>query len=132
MQMLKMHVLTACIVVFIFLSACREIGKKESAEQAPADLANHPDYQKGYELVWSAATDCRTCHKVDEPLNGPSYREIARYYAGQDDKVVSELARKIIEGSSGQWGAAYMTPHPHLSQQDAEAMVKYILLLHDN
>lgn len=131
MQMQRVNILTGFLFAFIFLYRCSGAGNKDTAQPVPADMTKHPDYQKGYELVWSSANDCRTCHQVDEPLNGPSYREIARHYAGQNSTIVSELARKIIEGSSGTWGTAYMTPHPHLSPQDAEAMVKYILLLND-
>ena len=39
------------------------------------------------------------------------------------------LAEKVIKGGSGVWGAVPMTPHPQISQEDAEAMVKYVLLL---
>ena len=40
-----------------------------------------------------------------------------------------EIAEKIIKGGTGVWGSALMTPHASLAQEDAEAMVKYILLL---
>ena len=39
------------------------------------------------------------------------------------------LSEKIIKGGSGVWGAIPMTPHPAVKQEDAEAMVKYVLLL---
>ena len=45
------------------------------------------------------------------------------------DTIVSHLAGKIITGGSGVWGPALMTPHPTVSKEDAEAMVRYILLL---
>jgi cytochrome c len=39
------------------------------------------------------------------------------------------LAEKIIKGGKGNWGDVMMTPHANVSQEDAEAMVKYIFTL---
>ena len=41
----------------------------------------------------------------------------------------SVLMGLIIAGGAGIWGAVPMTPHPQISQADAEQMVKYVLLL---
>ncbi len=102
--------------------------KKTDTPAGPAaDLSSNPDYQKGLELI--AGSDCLTCHKIEEKLTGPSYRDVANKYAGTSDTVVAYLAGKIIHGGSGVWGATPMTAHAGLSQADAEAMVKYILLL---
>jgi cytochrome c len=91
------------------------------------DLSNNPDYQKGLELV--AKNDCFTCHQIDDKLNGPPYREVANKYASYPDTIINHLAHKIISGGNGVWGEVMMTPHPSLSEADAEALVKYILLL---
>jgi|GEM_PF-1111718 len=77
-----------------------------------------------------AASDCPTCHKVDETLTGPSYADIARKYNyDSSDKVVRMLAERVIKGSVGVWGKVPAVPHPGLSTADAEQMVKYILSL---
>ena len=39
------------------------------------------------------------------------------------------LAGKIIKGGTGVWGQVPMLPHDGLPQEDAEAMVKYVLSL---
>lgn len=117
----------------VFLMACGGGDKSESKADTPVaetkteDVSANPDYQKGLELV--AKSDCLTCHKVDEKVTGPSYREVANKYAGTSDTIVSHLAGKIISGGSGVWGEVMMTPHPSLSREDAESMVKYIMLL---
>ena len=90
------------------------------------DLSSNPDYQKGLTLI--ASNDCLTCHKVDEKVTGPAYRDVANKYENTDENV-KHLAGKIITGGAGVWGDVAMTPHPALSQADAEQMVKYILLL---
>ena len=104
--------------------------KDEKASAVPAtvgtDHSANPDYQKGLELV--AKSDCLTCHKINDKLTGPAYKDVAAKYAATDDNFTM-LAGKIFKGGSGNWGAIPMTPHPALSQDDAKQMVKYILLL---
>ena len=98
-----------------------------TTEAAPAnDLSSNPDYQNGLTLV--ASNDCLTCHKVDEKVQGPAYRDVANKYESTDANI-KMLAGKIIKGGTGVWGNIAMTPHPALSEADAEQMVKYIMLL---
>ena len=121
------------ISAFVLLLACNSGGskeepkKEEEKKEAVNDVSANPDYEKGLALVGKA--DCLTCHKVDEAVTGPSYRDIANKYAGTSDTVVSYLAGKIIKGGNGVWGQTFMTPHPGVSKEDAEAMAKYVLLL---
>jgi len=129
----------ALIPLLILMAACggnnNENANKENkdtttAEQPAAnDISANPDYQKGLALV--AKSNCLTCHKIDEKLIGPAYKDVANKYAGSDT-AVTHLAHKIIAGGSGVWGSVAMTPHPDLSEADAEQMVKYILLLKTN
>ena len=103
--------------------------KKEEEKTVPetVDLSKNPDYQKGLEIA--AKSDCFTCHKVDESQpTGPAWREVANKYAGSDT-AVSYLAKKIIAGGSGVWGTVPMAAHSTFSQEDAEAVAKYVLLL---
>lgn len=97
----------------------------EAAATAPAPSDN-PDYEKGLTLV--AGSDCLTCHKVDEKVIGPSYRDVANKYENTEANV-KMLAEKVIKGGTGVWGEVAMTAHPTVTQADAEQMVKYILLL---
>lgn len=100
---------------------------KEKAAPAETPVSENPDYQAGLALI--AKSDCLTCHKVDEKLTGPAYREVANKYASQAPDIIPKLADKIIKGGTGVWGEVPMLPHPTISQSDAETMVKYILLL---
>ena len=94
--------------------------------ETAADPTKNPDYAKGLSLI--AASDCLTCHKVDETSTGPAYRDVANKYTS-DDATINTLSDKIIAGGSGNWGSIPMTAHPALSKDDAKAMVKYVLLL---
>lgn len=114
--------------VLAVLIACNSGGSKEDKPaKKTEDLSQNPDYQKGLALV--AKNKCLTCHAIDETITGPPYREVAKKYADMPDTIVTHLAGKIINGGNGVWGEIFMTPHPDVSQEDAEAMVKYILLL---
>jgi len=120
-------------VLFSFLAACLlaacggNESKTKTEEPKTADITKDPAYQKGLELV--SKSDCFTCHQIDDKLTGPPYREVANKYAGMPDTIVTHLAQKIMAGGSGVWGQIMMTPHPAVSKEDAEAMVRYILLL---
>lgn len=123
------------VIAALFLIACGsgDGDKKdttETKETTTTDITKNPDYEKGVALI--AGSDCLTCHRVDEMLTGPSYRDVANKYAGTSDTAVSYLASKIIQGGNGVWGEIYMTPHADMSREDAEAMAKYILLLKNN
>lgn len=83
-------------------------------------------YEKGAQLI--SSSDCLTCHKVDQKIVGPSYKEVAQKYEANEANV-SYLAGKIIKGGSGVWGEIPMTPHPTLSEDDAKEMANYILSL---
>ena|SRR5258708_7883056 len=102
--------------------------KKDSAATTSAtDLSSNPVYQKG--LAIESSSNCATCHKIDEKVQGPSYQDIAAKYASLPDTIVTHLAKKIRSGGTGVWGNIVMIPHPEISQDSAEAIVKYILLL---
>lgn len=122
----------ACVALTVALAACGggDAPKKDEAPKEEAkkdDVSSNPDYQKGLALI--GQSDCLTCHKISEASTGPAYAAVAEKYAGAADTTITRLAGKIISGGSGTWGAVPMSPHPSLSEADAVAMVKYVLLL---
>ena len=128
---MKKYLLTIAVISLVV--ACGNNASNSSANTDTSatasganDISTNPDYQKGVQLI--ASNDCLTCHKVDEKLTGPPYRDVANKYENTDANV-KMLAEKVIKGGSGNWGTVPMTPHAALSEADAEAMVKYILLL---
>ncbi|MBL7740181.1 MAG: c-type cytochrome [Chitinophagaceae bacterium] len=122
------------VLAFALLTACggnagkeEKEGTAEEKKEVAPDLSADPVYQAGLAIV--GKSDCLTCHKVDEKIQGPTYRDVANKYAGYPDTIVTHLAKKVIEGGTGVWGEIPMIPHPALTQEEAEAAVKYILLL---
>ncbi len=87
---------------------------------AQADAAKAQAVMKG--------SDCMACHAEATKLVGPSYKDVAKKYAG-DAKAPAMLVEKIKKGGSGNWGAVPMTPHPNLKDEDVRVMVDWILSL---
>jgi cytochrome c len=106
----------------------KEAAATEQKTEGGDDLSSNPVYTKGLEII--AKNDCLTCHKIDEKLVGPAYKEVAKKYAGMDT-AVQYLANKVIAGGSGVWGEVPMAPHAALSMDDAKALAEYVLLFKD-
>ena len=69
---------------------------------------------------------CLACHAVDKKLVGPSYKDVAKKYAGQKDAVAT-LVKNIKAGGSGKWGPVPMPAQTALSDADAKALATWIL-----
>lgn len=74
---------------------------------------------------------CIACHMPEAKRVGPTYRDIARKYAGQPG-IEASLAEKVIKGSKGVWKKelgteALMPPNTALKADDAARLVKWIL-----
>ena len=77
------------------------------------------------------ASDCQSCHKVNEPSVGPSYQQVAKRYTGQRG-ASGYLVDKIINGGSGVWGEVAMAAHPDMKESEARQIVQWILSLADD
>lgn len=72
--------------------------------------------------------DCYSCHAIKTKSAGPSFTEIAERY-NNDPLISNTLVKRIIGGTSGQWGTAAMSAHPNLDPSKAKEMVTFILSL---
>lgn len=70
--------------------------------------------------------NCMACHAVDKKLVGPSYKDIAKKYGGQNG-ATAMLVGKVIKGGSGNWGAVPMPANPQVSDAEAQKLVNWIL-----
>lgn|SRR5690606_19124283 len=129
--MKKLGIITMMTALIIMACNSADEGQKETTDETTTTTTtsntDNPVYKQGVALV--GKNGCFACHQIDKKIVGPTYRDVAEKYAGATPEVITALGKKIIEGGSGNWGEAIMTPHPNVSQEDAEAMVKYILLL---
>ena len=74
----------------------------------------------------ATAKNCMACHAVDKKLVGPSYKEVAKKYAG-DKTAADKLATKIMKGGSGVWGAVPMPANPQVNEAEAKKLVAWVL-----
>lgn len=72
------------------------------------------------------SSNCLACHNVDQKLVGPSFKEIAAKYSG-DATAVETLVDKVKNGGGGVWGQIPMPPNPGISDDDAKALVEWVL-----
>lgn len=70
---------------------------------------------------------CMACHAKDKKMIGPSFKDIAAKYKGQD--ATAKLAEKVRKGGSGVWGAIPMAPNPpdKINDADLKGSIEFIL-----
>ena len=70
---------------------------------------------------------CMACHTQDKKLVGPSFKDIAAKYKGQD--VTAKLMEKVRKGGSGVFGPVPMAPTgpDKINDADLKAAIESIL-----
>ena len=77
------------------------------------------------ESALAAKYGCAACHAPAKKVVGPSYRDVAKKYAGEASAPVN-LAAKIKSGGSGTWGSIPMPPN-NVPDSDLKQLVAWIL-----
>lgn len=75
----------------------------------------------------SKASRCYSCHDASNVLIGPPWQAIAARYANDRKVMETVLARKILLGGGGNWGAVPMVPNEHVKPADALALARWVL-----
>ncbi|WPM33033.1 c-type cytochrome [Hydrogenobacter sp. T-2] len=70
---------------------------------------------------------CFACHGMDAKKVGPSFKEVAKRFAGQPN-IEEELAKRIKNGGVGVWGQVPMPPQ-NVTEQEAKDLAKWVLSL---
>lgn len=70
---------------------------------------------------------CLACHTKDKKLVGPSFKDIAAKYKGQD--AAAKLMDKVRKGGAGVFGPVPMAPNPpdKIGDADLKAAIEFIL-----
>ncbi len=76
----------------------------------------------------ATSSGCLNCHQVEVKTVGPSLKDIAAKYDGQDG-ASDHLAAQIKNGSNGVWGPIPMPPNAAVSDDDAKVLADFILSL---
>ncbi len=69
---------------------------------------------------------CFGCHAMDEKILGPSFKEVAKKYAGQEG-AVTKITESIRKGSAGTWGNVPMPAHDHINAETAKSIATWVL-----
>lgn len=69
---------------------------------------------------------CMGCHGVADKKVGPSFKDIAARYNGQNG-AAARLAEKIRNGGSGAWGAVPMPANPKVTPEEARQLATWVL-----
>ncbi len=72
------------------------------------------------------AKNCMSCHAIDKKVVGPSYKDVAKKYAG-NASAAATLEAKVKKGGSGVWGTVPMPPNPAVSDADIKKLVAWVL-----
>ncbi len=100
--------------------------KKQILLAAAAALAMGGAFAAGPEDAMNKA-GCMACHAKDKKMIGPSFKDIAAKYKGQD--VTAKLVEKVRKGGSGVFGPIPMAPNTpdKINDADHKAAVEFIL-----
>ena len=71
---------------------------------------------------------CMICHSVEKTKVGPSFKDVAKKYAGKKD-AESKLVTAVLKGGSGSFGTNPMPANVGVSEADAKTLVAWILSL---
>ncbi len=94
------------------------------AAPAAAPAAPAPKAETPAAIGLLSKNGCIACHAQDNKLVGPSFRDIAKKYAGQAD-AVAYLTGKVRAGGSGVWGAIPM-PAQALPEVEAKSIAQWL------
>jgi cytochrome c len=89
--------------------------------------AAEPGFGEGTKLA--NKYNCQSCHSLDKPSAGPSFRAIAKRYAS-DPNAQGELETTVRDGSTGAWGPTPMAG-VDVPERDLKRLVAFILSLRE-
>ncbi len=69
---------------------------------------------------------CMACHGLANKIVGPGYNEIEAKYKDRPD-AETYLIGKVKSGGSGVWGSIPMPPQGHVTDEEAQALVQWIM-----
>jgi cytochrome c len=67
---------------------------------------------------------CLACHSVNKKIVGPSFKEVAARYRGQDAQ--KHLFSKVRSGGSGTWGTIPEPPMRQIPEEDLKMLIQWI------
>ena len=93
---------------------------------AVAGLAVSAAAQASEELMEKSG--CVSCHRIDQKLIGPAFKDVAARYRSDKD-ALPKLLEKVRDGGEGVWGDMPMPPNAveKISDADLKTLIEWIL-----
>ena len=103
----------------------------DKAPGAGKSMKMSADLTKDQAMKLGDRGNCFSCHRMDERLAGPGWREVGIRY-GNDPKAAFLIASHIKSGGTFGWNMGYMPMRggSSLSDSEIDALAKYISTLH--
>ncbi|MGV3705157.1 MAG: c-type cytochrome [Arcticibacter sp.] len=117
----QIHLLLASL---IFASCNSPGGKTAEKKEEKKDTI---EFAKGKMLF--DREDCGGCHAESQAIVGPSFQHLAAEYPATEANIthLGHIVMLGVKPNQGIWGSREMPPHPKLSREEAEEIVKYML-----
>lgn len=77
-------------------------------------------------LAMMRTNNCFNCHAFNSKVIGPGFYDIVQKYPANAANI-SQVAKRIKEGSVGVWGKVPMPTHPELTLQQAQTIVEWLM-----
>lgn len=120
----------AVSIITIFIASCGNYENRTSDTEAANNTV--PAYDLGKDLF---VQNCTQCHKINDNMIGPALKGAMKRW--DDDTVairsfIKNSSQLIKDGNARaievyhKWNKSLMTPMPHLTNEDIDAILDYI------
>ncbi len=92
----------------------------------PEAGATAPNPEAAEVVALATAKGCMACHGLSNKILGPGYNEVHAKYKDRAD-AEAYLVGKVKSGGQGVWGATPMPPQGHLSDEEVQRIVRWVL-----
>jgi len=100
-------------------------GEQKPAEQPKSEAKPVKTTAMADAEALAKAKGCYACHAENVKKVGPSYKDVAKKYAGKAD-AVDYLAGKIKNGGVGVWGNVPM-PAQNVTDEESKKLAEWVL-----
>ncbi len=117
-------------LIFLAVAALAACSFDDKPTGSQENLKVSAVLKKDEAMKLAARGNCISCHKMDDRLAGPGWREVGIRY-GSDPKAASLIAAHIKSGGTFGWNMGYMPLRGGSTLSDAQidALAKYIATL---
>jgi len=100
-------------------------GEQQPAEQPKSEAKPAQTTAMADAEALAKAKGCYACHDVNAKKVGPSFKDMAKKYAGKPD-AVDYLSERIKKGGVGVWGNVPMPPQ-NVTDEEAKKLAEWVL-----